>query len=190
MEDIIKTKKDLKDWLKADLKAYEFKQPLLGRFTYGENATLYSLIKTLRKVEYYSNKKQRFWDKLLKMVYLLLLRRKNLKYQIYIAPNTVGKGFHLVHLGFRMIPSIKRIGQNCTILPMVLIGKKNPSVDNSLTEIGDNCYIGAGSIIMTPIRIGNNVTIGAGSVVTKDIPDNCIVAGNPAKIIKIKGSSK
>ena len=37
---------------------------------------------------------------------------------------------------------------------------------------------------MGPVRIGNNVTIGAGSVVTKDIPDNCIVAGNPAKVIK------
>ena len=85
-----------------------------------------------------------------------------------------------------MIPKIKRIGSNCTVLPMVLIGKKDPTVDNSETEIGDDCYIGAGSVIMTPVRIGNNVTIGAGSVVTKDIPDNCVVAGNPARIIKQK----
>ena len=40
--------------------------------------------------------------------------------------------------------------------------------------------------MLGPVRIGNNVTIGAGSVVTKDIPDNSVVAGNPARIIKRK----
>lgn len=39
---------------------------------------------------------------------------------------------------------------------------------------------------MNPVNIGNNVIIGAGAVVTKDIPDNAIVAGNPAKIIKYR----
>ena len=42
----------------------------------------------------------------------------------------------------------------------------------------------ANSVVFGNIKIGNNVTIGAGSVVTKDIPDNCVVAGNPARIIK------
>ena len=186
MKQLIRTKQDLKDWLKADYEVYGFKHPFLSKFTYGENAALFSLIKTLRMVEFYTNKKQYPWDKLIRLYYLLSLRRKNLKFQIYIAPNTVGKGFHLVHCGFRMIPKIKRIGSNCTVLPMVLIGKKDPTVDNSETEIGDYCYIGAGSVIMTPIHIGNNVTIGAGSVVMKDIPDHCVVAGNPARIIKQK----
>ena len=186
MSNLIRTRQDLKKWLKADYETYGFKHPILSKLTFGENAALFGLIKTLRKVEYYTNKKQLPWDRFFRFYYLFLLRRKNIKYQIYIAPNTVGKGFHLVHCGFRMIPKIKRIGSNCTILPMVLIGKKNTQIDNSNTEIGDNCYIGAGSIIMTPVRIGNNVTIGAGSVVTKDIPDGCIVAGNPAKIINRK----
>jgi len=52
------------------------------------------------------------------------------------------------------------------------------------TVIGENCLIGIGAFIMPGISIGNQVIVGAGSVVTKDIPSNCIVAGNPAKIIK------
>ena len=52
------------------------------------------------------------------------------------------------------------------------------------TVIGTHCFIGCGSIIMPNITIGNHVIVAAGSVVTKDLPDNCIVAGNPAKIIK------
>ena len=50
-------------------------------------------------------------------------------------------------------------------------------------EIGNNCFIGNKSIIMPGVKIGNNCVVGTGSVVTKSIPDNCIVAGNPAKYI-------
>lgn len=49
--------------------------------------------------------------------------------------------------------------------------------------IGDNCFIGAGSIILPGVTIGDNVIVGAGSVVTKSIPANTIVGGNPARPI-------
>ena len=49
------------------------------------------------------------------------------------------------------------------------------------TVIGNNVRIGSNATLL-PVKIGNNVIIGAGSVVTKDIPDNCIVYGNPAII--------
>ena len=52
------------------------------------------------------------------------------------------------------------------------------------TVIGTHCFIGCGSIIMPNVTVGNHVIVAAGSVVTKDVPDNCIVAGNPAKVIK------
>ena len=52
------------------------------------------------------------------------------------------------------------------------------------TYIGNNSIIGINSVVLPGIRIGNHVVIGAGSIVTKDIPDNCIAAGNPAKVIK------
>lgn len=47
-----------------------------------------------------------------------------------------------------------------------------------------NCWIGAGAVILPGIKVGENSIVGAGSVVTKDVPDNTVVAGNPAKFIK------
>jgi acetyltransferase-like isoleucine patch superfamily enzyme len=52
------------------------------------------------------------------------------------------------------------------------------------TRIGKRCFIGGRSIVMPGVHIGDGTIIGAGSVVTKDIPSNCIAAGNPAKVIK------
>ena len=50
--------------------------------------------------------------------------------------------------------------------------------------IGDNVWFGGNCIVLPGVTIGNNVVVGAGSVVTKDIPDNAVVVGNPAKIIR------
>ncbi|MBQ3285214.1 MAG: acyltransferase [Ruminococcus sp.] len=50
-------------------------------------------------------------------------------------------------------------------------------------KIGNNCFIGAGSIILCGVTIGDSVVVGAGSVVTHDIPSNTVAGGNPAKMI-------
>ena len=50
--------------------------------------------------------------------------------------------------------------------------------------VGDNVWIGGGAHILSGVKVGNNVVIAAGAVVTKDVPDNCVVAGVPAKKIK------
>lgn len=52
------------------------------------------------------------------------------------------------------------------------------------TYIGKNCVIGGRAMIMPGVKIGDHVYVGGGSVVTRSIPDHCIVAGNPAKIVR------
>lgn len=87
-----------------------------------------------------------------------------------------------------MIHSRAVIGKKCSIGTNVTIGGKSRWYE--VPVIGDNVYISSGAKILGPIRIGNNVTIGANAVVTKDVPDNCVVAGIPAKIIKMYNSSE
>ncbi|ALZ77062.1 serine O-acetyltransferase [Rheinheimera sp. F8] len=74
------------------------------------------------------------------------------------------------------------IGKNCIIGSNVTIGGRSRSRDVPL--IGDNVYIATGAKILGAIKIGNNVVIGANAVVIQDVPDNCVVAGVPAKVIK------
>ena len=62
-------------------------------------------------------------------------------------------------------------------------GKKYPEKVGCI-EIGDNVFIGSGTHIMYNVRIGSNVIIGSCSLINKDIPDNCVVAGVPARIIE------
>lgn len=72
------------------------------------------------------------------------------------------------------------IGKNATIWQGVTIGQTDA---DKFPIIGDNAYIGANAIIIGKVQIGNNVKIGAGAVVTKNVPDNCTVVGNPMRIL-------
>ncbi|MGE0078226.1 MAG: DapH/DapD/GlmU-related protein [Bacteroidales bacterium] len=62
---------------------------------------------------------------------------------------------------------------------------KNGKGKRYTTIIGNNCVIGINSIIMPGVRVGNEVIVASGAIVTKDVPDNCVVAGNPARIVKV-----
>ncbi|QCT71199.1 serine acetyltransferase [Eubacterium sp. AM05-23] len=77
------------------------------------------------------------------------------------------------------------IGKNCIIEQNVTIGGRSGFA--TLPKIGNNIMVGAGASIIGPVIIGDNVQIGAGAVVVHDIPDNCVVIGVPAKIIKKDG---
>ncbi len=87
-------------------------------------------------------------------------------------------------------PHLIVIGSNCTLTRCTLL-THDASTKRSLGKskigiisIGDNCFIGWGSIILPGVTIGDNCIVGAGAVVAKDIPNDSIVVGNPCRIIK------
>lgn len=94
----------------------------------------------------------------------------------------IGPGLGLYHGHALVLNPQTVIGSNCTLRQSTTIGNKEP--DGKAPVIGNQVNIGANVCIIGDISIGDNVIIGAGSVVVKDIPANCVVGGNPAKIIR------
>lgn len=84
------------------------------------------------------------------------------------------------------------IGDGCLFGPAVTIATVGHPINPRMREymycdpvaIGNNCWIGANSVICPGVTIGENTVIGAGSVVTRDIPANCVAAGNPCRVIR------
>ncbi|MBC3787415.1 serine acetyltransferase [Spirosoma utsteinense] len=97
---------------------------------------------------------------------------------------SIGEGLTLYHGQALVINAGTIIGRNCIIRHCTTIGN-NGRVEGS-PHIGDNVEIGSNVCIIGPITIGDNVVIGAGCVLTKSIPSNSIVVGNPARIIQQK----
>lgn len=90
----------------------------------------------------------------------------------------------------RLYPKGIHIKENCLIASGVTILSHDhcKRINNQplLADIyiGKNCFIAVGATLMPGITIGDEVIVGAGAVVTKDVPSNVIVAGNPARIIR------
>lgn len=135
-------------------------------------------IVNLRHYEYWSNRKMRDPITVLMTVWHYIIH-KHLSYKLGFSlyKNQFGPGLYIMHYGTIVVNPKCRIGANCNINACVNIGMGG-------RVIGDNCYISPGVKIVKPVRIGNNVVIGANAVVNKDIPDDGMVAGMPAKIIK------
>lgn len=100
-----------------------------------------------------------------------------------IAPGAaVGPGLVLMHRhGVIIGPAV--IGRHCVVHQNVTIGQRVAGGDQGVPRLGDNVWIGPGAVITGDVTVGTGVTISAGSVLSKDVPDRCLVAGNPARVV-------
>lgn len=125
----------------------------------------------------------RLYKRKIKFIPALISKWIHFRYNSDLSPLTPIGGAKLGHRGIGVVVHHRaKIGKYCLLAQNTTIAGK----DGGIPELGDYIYIGHASIVMGGIKIGNNAFIGALSMVNKDVPDNAIVAGIPAKVIRIK----
>ena len=108
---------------------------------------------------------------------------------IHIEPEIdIGPGFYIGHFGCIFLGNHTKIGRFFNISQGCTVGFAGRGEGYGLPVIGDFVYMAPGSKAIGKIKIGDNVAIGANAVVTRDLPDNAVAVGVPAKIISYKGS--
>lgn len=114
-------------------------------------------------------------------LWIFLMYNSKVPYQAEI-----GKGTTLGYGGIGVVIHKKAvIGKNCLIGQHVTIGGGNSHYPG-LPVIGDNVHINHGAVVFGGITVGNGAIIGANAVVNKPVPENAVVAGVPAKVLRIK----
>lgn len=122
------------------------------------------------------------------------------------SPYFANWGGHHVHLGKNVYANAGAtfvddthiyIGDNTMLGPNVVIATAGHPIDPELrakglqynlpVQIGANCWLGAGVIVMPGVTIGDNTVVGAGSVVTKDLPSGVVAVGNPCRVLRQVG---
>lgn len=117
----------------------------------------------------------------------IYLKKLSYKYGFQIPIKTeIGKGFYIGHRGPVVINSEAKIGENCNIAHNTTIGQTNRGKLKGCPTLGNNVWIGTGSVIVWKVKIGDNVLIAPNTFVNMDIPKDSLVIGNPAKIVKKK----
>ena len=103
----------------------------------------------------------------------------------------IGPGFLIAHVGGLVVGGTTKIGNNCDVRQNVTFGgnfSKRDEEGRTQPVIGDNVSIGAGAVIIGPVKIGSNCVVGANTVVTRDVPEKSIVFGVPVQVVKKRWS--
>ena len=187
-KDIIKTKRQLREWLAKDAKYYPSQtRPFLQRLKYNllahpcmDQHITWKYTKTLRYCEYHINNSGIF-HMCLRLFYLRRLRKLSYLTGMQIPPNVVGPGLNLPHFGVIVINENCSVGRNATMYSGVCIGWKKRGMPCPC--IGDNVFIGTGTNIIGDVHIGDNVTIGQNCVIVKDIESGSTVVAQQPRIL-------
>jgi len=102
--------------------------------------------------------------------------------------NNIRAGGGSIRIGKQCLISqqVSIIAANHNIKKGVFIAEQPWSTDNNFVEIGDDVWIGCGAQILPGVKIGSGAIIAAGSLVNRDVPENAVVVGNPARVLKYR----
>lgn len=188
---MIQSKSDYRFYLLEDAKraGFPFINTVKGRIRYwlklcygSEQAHTLRYMRILRKYECVNNCYRGICRGVVIAFFRFVWSRAGLRYGIHIGLNMVGYGFWMPHLVGGIYVNCHQMGNYCGCNGGVIIGNKGSDALRPI--IGDHVGILMGAKVYGGITIGDNVIVAPNSVVFKDVPSNCVVAGNPAKIIK------
>jgi serine O-acetyltransferase len=181
---MIQTKSDYRYYINQDRKALRIGQlstmdKVIEILSPNE---IWKFQKTLRKLEYYKNCKNKGFAKVYYYYLKYKFKKISVKLGFSIPPNVFGPGLAIVHYGTIVINGNAKVGANCRMHACVNIGASGG--EEEAPQLGDNVYIAPGAKIYGNITIPNNTAIGANAVVNKSFDkENTVIAGIPAKVI-------
>jgi serine O-acetyltransferase len=128
------------------------------------------------------------WNKRLKLLARAVSHLSRWLTGIEIHPGAkIGRRFFIDHGMGVVIGETAEIGDDVTIYHQVTLGGTSTRKGKRHPTIGNNVVIGAGAKILGPVKVGDNCKIGANSVVIRDVPPNSTVVGVPGKVVKREG---
>jgi serine O-acetyltransferase len=116
------------------------------------------------------------------LVHAIFNYSMQLIHHVNIDDASIGPGFYIGHVGTIYIGPVV-IGMNFSVTHNVTIGVGHSEGKSGVPTIGDNVWIGTGSVVSGAITVGNGVTIANGTMLAKSVADACLVAGNPGRVV-------
>lgn len=178
---------ELKRLLKADLFRYDGKATFGSFLRHFSFTPGYKYTVWMRTCGYLKVQRWARWTLYPLVKYILL--RCRYKYGIVIPEYTVvGPGLFINRFGGIYVNGDAVIGSNVNFTHGIMLGQQNRGPQMGSPIVGDRVFIAAGAKIIGRIKLGDGSVVGANAVVTKDVPENAVVGGIPAKVLSLKGS--